>query len=170
MLFWHRAFRCAAGARDGVFPQLAFPLRPASHLFLTFFPWLEAHRSGEGDESRARAFGAFIGAQRRPLTRLPRSVQSPAKKWEISRCAFFSTSSPALTSGCSTATWRRAFSSSCSAFNRFAHANRKLLCSTLSGVTCQKYSRREAPEPCHISTESPVHTVKPKETTNSSRP
>src|SRR5271165_3564226 len=36
-------------------------------------------QSGEGAVSRARVLGAFIGAKRRPLTRLPRSVHSPAK-------------------------------------------------------------------------------------------
>jgi hypothetical protein len=36
------------------------------------------------------------------------------------------------------------FSSSCSAFNRFAHGNRKLPCSTLSGVECLPYTPCEA--------------------------
>ena len=31
---------------------------------------------------------------------------------------------------------------SCSAFNRFTHSNRRLLCSTHSGVTCHPYTRR----------------------------
>jgi hypothetical protein len=62
-----------------------------SHFFLTFFRWLEANRAERGDGSRARGLCAFIGAQRRPLTRLPRSVHSPAKKWEISPALFFST-------------------------------------------------------------------------------
>jgi len=42
----------------------------------------EQHRGGEGGESRARVFCALIEAQRRPLTRLPRPVHSPAEKGE----------------------------------------------------------------------------------------
>jgi len=56
------------------------------------FSMAGSKRSGEGDESRARVLGAFIGAQRRPLTRLPRSVHSSAKKWgDFSRCFLFNT-------------------------------------------------------------------------------
>src|SRR5208282_6382218 len=50
------------------------------------------------------------------------------------------TSSPALTCLCCTATRRQDFSSSCSAFNRFAHGNRRLPCSTLSGVECHPHT------------------------------
>src|SRR5664279_5005490 len=56
---------------------------PGSHLFLTFFRWLEANRA-EREPCQGRGCGAIIGAKRRPLTRLPRSVHSSAKKWE--RC------------------------------------------------------------------------------------
>ena len=71
--------------------------RNPSHFSITFFPSGTQDRSGEGGESRARGLGAFIGAQRRPLTRLPRSVHSPAKKWDhlfpsplgFSGCGFF---------------------------------------------------------------------------------
>jgi hypothetical protein len=67
-------------------------------------------RSGEGGESRPRVLCAFIGAKRRALTRLPRSVHSRWKKWDhrsprplFFRC-FFSTwqlRSPALPRGAS---------------------------------------------------------------------
>jgi hypothetical protein len=72
------------------------------------FSMAGSKQSGEGAVSRARGFGAFIGAQRRPLTRLPRSVHSPAKKWEITasprRCFF----PAAVSSGPhAAATWRR---------------------------------------------------------------
>src|SRR5208282_4312974 len=96
------ASRCAEGARDGVLAHPAFALRPGSHLFVTFFRWLEANRA-EREASPGRAVFAR-SAQRRPLTRLPRSVHSPAEKWEISPRAFFSTSSPAVTASCSPAT------------------------------------------------------------------
>jgi hypothetical protein len=43
---------------------------------------------------------------------------------------------PALTCGCRTATRWRDFFFNRSPFNRFAHGNRKLPCSTLSGVEC----------------------------------
>ena len=49
-------------------------------------------------------------------------------------------SSPALTSGCSTAPCRQDFFLSCSAFNKFAHGSPKLPCSTLSGVECLPYT------------------------------
>src|SRR5208283_2962391 len=91
------ASRCAEGARDGVFAYPAFALRPGSHFFLTFFRWLEANRAEREPGQGRAAFCAFIGAQRRPLTRLPRSVHSSAKKWDhrfpsplvFSGCGFF---------------------------------------------------------------------------------
>ena len=46
-------FRCAEGARDGVFPQIT---SPAPISFSHFFDGWKQHRSGEGDESRARSF------------------------------------------------------------------------------------------------------------------
>jgi hypothetical protein len=59
---------------------LRFSPCPGSHFPSHFFHGWKQHRSGEGAGSRARVFCAFIGAQRRPLTRLPRSVHSPAEK------------------------------------------------------------------------------------------
>jgi hypothetical protein len=61
---------------------------------------------------------------------------------ETSSRASESTSSPALTSGCSAATGSVGFFFSCSRFNRFAHGNRRLPRSTLSGVECLPSSRR----------------------------
>lgn len=57
---------------------------PGSHFFLTFFRWLEANRA-EREPGQARTFfvrRAAVEAKRRGLTRLPRSVHSPAKKGE----------------------------------------------------------------------------------------
>jgi hypothetical protein len=73
-----------------------FALRLAAPISFSHFFLAGSKRSGEGEESSARVLGAFIGAQRRPLTQLPRSVHSPAKKWEISPAAFFSTRLRAL--------------------------------------------------------------------------
>ena len=39
---------------------LPLPPRPDSHFFLTFFDGWKQHRSGEGDESRARVLGASL--------------------------------------------------------------------------------------------------------------
>ena len=60
----------------------AFRAAPWLPFFNPIFSMAGSKQSGEGAVSRARVLGAFIGAQRRPLTRLPRSVHSPAKKWE----------------------------------------------------------------------------------------
>jgi len=80
---------------------LLFPPCPGSHFFhpIFFHSW-KHDRSGEGDGSSPRVLqrAAPAGeAKRRGLTRLPRSVHSPAKKWEISPAAFFSTRLRALT-------------------------------------------------------------------------
>jgi hypothetical protein len=58
---------------------LRFPPCPGSPFLSHIFSMAGSKRSGEGVESRARVLGAFIEAQRRPLTWLPRSVHSPAK-------------------------------------------------------------------------------------------
>jgi hypothetical protein len=50
--------------------------------FNHIFSMAGSKQSGEGAGSRARGLGAFIGAQRRPLTRFPRSVHSQRKKWD----------------------------------------------------------------------------------------
>src|SRR5208282_5878090 len=104
------ASRCAEGARDGVLAHPAFALRPGSHLFLTFFRWLEANRA-EREASPGRAVLARSSERtRRPLTRFPRSVHSPAKMGEISTLLF--------------------------RFNKFACGNRKLLDSNLNRQIC----------------------------------
>jgi hypothetical protein len=54
--------------------------------FLHFFDSWKQHRSGEGGWSRPHSSRRVaVGANRRALTGLPRSVNSPAKKWEITR-------------------------------------------------------------------------------------
>src|SRR5580658_6318171 len=72
-------------------------LRPGSHFFLTFFRWLEANRAERGPCQGRAVLARSSERTRRPLTRLPRSVHSPAKKWDhrfpsppllFSRCAF----------------------------------------------------------------------------------
>jgi hypothetical protein len=62
---------------------LRFSLCPGSHFSIPFFPWLEATQERRGSRVKGAAFfAAFIEAQRRPLTWLPRSVHSPWKKWD----------------------------------------------------------------------------------------
>src|SRR5208282_4965921 len=87
--FWLCAFRCAEGARDGVLARPAFPAVLMTPIFQSHF------------------FLAGSEAQRRGLTRLPRSVHSPAKKGEIiaSRRRWFFLA--AVSSGPPAATWRR---------------------------------------------------------------
>lgn len=104
---------------------LLFALRPGSHFFLTFFRWLEANRA-DREMSQGRALSARSSERtRRPLTRLPRSVSSPAEKWgDFTRFFVFKTFTRS----------RRAvaaaqqpgvedFSSSPLVFYRFAQAN-----------------------------------------------
>jgi len=74
---------CAEGARDGVFPQIT---SSAPIWFSHFFDGWKQHRSGEGGKSRPHSLRLVaVGAKRRALTGLPRSVHSPAEKWEITR-------------------------------------------------------------------------------------
>jgi hypothetical protein len=54
--------------------------------FSHFFDSWKQHRSGEGGQSRPHSLRRVaVGAKRRALTGLPRSVHSPAEKWEITR-------------------------------------------------------------------------------------
>lgn len=55
------AFRCAAGARDGVFRQLAFPAAPTSHFFLALFRWPEATQERRGRLVKAAFFAPPSG-------------------------------------------------------------------------------------------------------------
>jgi hypothetical protein len=60
--------------------NLPFSCVPSSHFFLTFFDSWKQHRSGEGGESRPRSMRRVaVGAKRRALTGLPRSVHSRQK-------------------------------------------------------------------------------------------
>src|ERR1700681_1998120 len=52
--------------------------------FSHFFDSWKQHRSGEGGQSRPHSLRRVaVGAKRRAVTGLPRSVHSPAEKWEI---------------------------------------------------------------------------------------
>jgi hypothetical protein len=54
--------------------------------FLLFFPSWKQHRSGEGGLSRPHSLRRVaVGAKRRALIGLPRSVHSSAEEWEIIR-------------------------------------------------------------------------------------
>jgi hypothetical protein len=145
---------------------LRFPPCPGSPFLSHIFSMAGSKRSGEGVESRARVLGAFIEAQRRPLTWLPRSVHSPAKNGRflplLSFQHVYARSPPRLP----THTRSRGFFFLAACFlqvrprepvNRpfFAllprsplirHAltpvNRKLLCSSHSGVECHTSTRR----------------------------
>ena len=66
------------------------------------------------------------------MSRFPLSPSQP----RLAAVLKNSTSSPALTSGCSTSAGSAGFFSSCSAFNRLAHGDGRLPCSTFSGVEC----------------------------------
>ena len=72
------------GARDAVFPFRSFPRAPlVSHIFSI----AGSNTGAEREVSQGRIFlrRVAVGAKRRALTGLPRSVHSPAKKWEITR-------------------------------------------------------------------------------------
>ena len=91
-------FRCAEGARDGV-----FALFSRSFFFIPFFRgWKPTERRG------SRVKGARLWRVHRSAAQ---TLDSPpalrtlfSEKWEISPGAFFSTSSRPLRRGCSTAT------------------------------------------------------------------
>lgn len=133
---------------------------PRSHFSITFFRWLEANRA-ERETGQGRAFWARSSERtRRPLTRLPRSVHSPAKKWEILPLLSFQHVYARSPRGCSTATRNRRFSFLAACFlqvharepgNRpffavlprssliphaLTYVNRRFLCSSHLGVTC----------------------------------
>ena len=101
------------------------PAAPRLPFFIPFFRWLEANRA-DRETGQGRAVCARSSERtRRPLTRLPRSEHSPAKKWgDFTRFFVFKTFTRS----------RRAvaaaqqpgvedFSSSPLVFYRFAQAN-----------------------------------------------
>ncbi len=58
---------------------------PGSHFSISFFPSWKQNRRGEGVGSNPRVLQRAVlavGAKRRGLTRLPRSVHSSAKTWD----------------------------------------------------------------------------------------
>jgi hypothetical protein len=80
---------------------ICFFRRAPAPIFQSHFFLAGSNTGAEREPGQGRAFSsAFIGAQRRPLTRLPRSVHSLRKKWDhrlpsppgfsrASRCGFF---------------------------------------------------------------------------------
>ena len=140
-----------------------------SHFSIPFFPWLEATQERRGSRvkpARSLCAAHAVGAQRRGLTRLPRSVHSSAKNGRFPPLLYFQDVNARQPRTCWTTTRSRGFFFLAACFLKvhpckrgkrpffaplppsslipcaLTHVNRKLLCSSRSGVTCHPYSRR----------------------------